>query len=61
MTPVESLMAGSLDSESGEAHVKNTYVNCDTATVAPRKRLPLPRPAVPPLAGPEHSSASQAR
>ncbi|WP_426757022.1 hypothetical protein [Myxococcus sp. Y35] len=54
-------MAGSLDSESGEAHVKNTYVNCDTATVAPRKRLPLPPPAVPPLAGPEHSSASEAR
>lgn len=61
MTPVESLMAGSLDSESGEAHVKNTYVNCDTASVAPRKRLPLPSPAVPPLAGPEHPSASQAR
>ncbi|WP_163786193.1 hypothetical protein [Myxococcus vastator] len=50
-----------MDSESGEAHVKNTYVNCDTASVAPRKRLPLPSPAVPPLAGPEHLGPGQAR
>lgn len=42
--------APALDPVDGAPNVKSNYVDCATNVASPRKRSPLPPPAVPPLA-----------
>ncbi|WP_199729044.1 hypothetical protein [Corallococcus sp. CA053C] len=44
---VSSALAGAFEPDHSAPHVKNAYVNCSDR--GPRRRRPLPPPAVPPL------------